>query len=311
MKPHQNTIALKPDRTGFAVVMIVFGTSLVACADLATKWLTANLSLWQLQSMRSVFGISFLLLILLATKKIGSLKVINVEALVIRSLLMTFTYLTFFTALAVLPIAMVAGGFFSGPLFMVVLAAVILKEQIGIWRITSAIGGFIGVLLILQPDFSQLDPMIFLPVVCGFVYALTQVYTRKHCKNEDPIAISFWLTVMFLQSGLLGLFILSFIPASPDPGFLNRPLVMLPVSQLFALIAIAVASVVMHFSIAAAYQNAPATLVAPLEYLYLPIAIMGGYLFFDEKPNSIGLIGVVIVIAAGVIIAWRERKMAE
>jgi len=82
-------------------------------------------------------------------------------------------------------------------------------------------------------------------------------------------------------------------------------------SQLFALIAIAVASVVMHFSIAAAYQNAPATLVAPLEYLYLPIAIMGGYLFFDEKPNSIGLIGVVIVIAAGVIIAWRERKMAE
>jgi len=131
MKPHQNTIALKPDRTGFAVVMIVFGTSLVACSDLATKWLTANLSLWQLQSMRSVFGISFLLLILLATKKIGSLKVINVEALVIRSLLMTFTYLTFFTALAVLPIAMVAGGFFSGPLFMVVLAAVILKEQIG------------------------------------------------------------------------------------------------------------------------------------------------------------------------------------
>ncbi len=212
MKPHQNTIALKPDRTGFAVVMIVFGTSLVACSDLATKWLTANLSLWQLQSMRSVFGISFLLLILLATKKLGSLKVINVEALVIRSLLMTFTYLTFFTALAVLPIAMVAGGFFSGPLFMVVLAAVILKEQIGIWRITSAIGGFIGVLLILQPDFSQLDPMIFLPVVCGFVYALTQVYTRKHCKNEDPIAISFWLTVMFLQSGLLGLFILSFIP---------------------------------------------------------------------------------------------------
>jgi drug/metabolite transporter (DMT)-like permease len=206
---------------------------------------------------------------------------------------------------------MVAGGFFSGPLFMVVLAAVMLKEKIGIWRITSAIGGFIGVLLILQPDLSQLDPMLFLPVVCGFVYALTQVYTRKHCKNEDPIAISFWLTVMFLQSGLLGLFILSFLPASPDPGFLNRPLVMLPVTQLLALVAIAIASVVMHFSLAAAYQNAPATLVAPLEYLYLPIAIIGGYLFFDEKPNGIALIGVVIVITAGVIIAWRERKMAE
>jgi len=310
MSAQSNTLAMRPDRTGFAVVMIIFGTSLVACTDLATKWLTNNLSLWQLQSMRSVFGLSFLLFVLIVMRKLSSIKVINIEALVIRSMLMTFTYLTFFTALAVLPIAMVAGGFFSGPLFMVLIASVMLKETIGIWRISSAVGGFIGVLLILQPDFSQLDPMIFLPVVCGFAYALTQAYTRKYCKNEDPIAVSFWLTFMFLQSGLLGLIVLSFIPAVPDPGFLSRPLVMLPLPQLFTLIGIAISSVIMHFSIAAAYQNAPATLIAPLEYLYLPIAIIGGYLFFDETPNSIGLLGVFIVIAAGLIITWRERKMS-
>lgn len=311
MKTQSAGVELKPDRTGFAIAMIVLGTSLVACSDLATKWLTANLSLWQLQSMRSVFGISFLLIVLLASKKMSSIKVNNVEALIIRSLLMTFTYLTFFTALAVLPIALVAGGFFSGPLFMVLLASIMLKEQIGIWRITSAVGGFIGVLLILQPDPEQLDPMLFLPVVCGFVYALTQVYTRKHCKNEDPMAVSFWLTVMFLQSGLLGLIVLSFIPAVPDPGFLTRPMIVLPTTQLLALVVIAVSSVIMHFSIAAAYQNAPATLVAPLEYLYLPIAILGGYLFFDETPNGISLLGVIIVIAAGLIITWRERKMSQ
>ena len=311
MSTQSTTVEARPDRTGFAVAMVIFGTSTVACSDLATKWLTSNLSLWQLQSMRSVFGLTFLLLILLVIGKLSSLKVINIEALVIRSLLMTFTYLAFFTALAILPIAMVAGGFFSGPLFMVVLASVMLKEQIGIWRITSAVGGFIGVLLVLQPDPSQLDPMLFLPVLCGFVYALTQVYTRKHCKNENPLAISFWLTFMFLQSGLLGLIVLSFIPTVPDPGFLTRPLVVLPTTQLLALIAIAAASMVMHFSLAAAYQNAPATLVAPLEYLYLPIAIAGGYIFFDETPNNLALVGVVIVITAGIIIAWRERKMAQ
>lgn len=310
MSTQSETLTVRPDRTGFAVAMIIFGTTTVACSDLATKWLTSNLSLWQLQSMRSAFGITFLLLILLVMRKLSSLKVINIEALVIRSLLMTFTYLTFFTALAILPIAMVAGGFFSGPLFMVVLASVMLKEKIGIWRITSAVGGFLGVLLILQPDTSQLDPMLFLPVLCGFFYALTQVYTRKHCKNENPVAISFWLTFMFLLSGLLGLLVLSFIPAAPDPGFLSRPLVVPPTTQLLALVAIAIASVVMHFSLAAAYQNAPATLVAPLEYLYLPIAIAGGYLFFDETPNNFALVGVFIVIAAGIIIAWRERKIA-
>lgn len=311
MSAQTETMAIRPDRTGFAVAMIVFGTSTVACSDLATKWLTSNLSLWQLQSMRSAFGICFLLVVLIAMRKLPSLKVVDVKALAIRSLLMTFTYLTFFTALAVLPIAMVAGGFFSGPLFMVAVASIMLKEKIGIWRITSAVGGFMGVLLILQPDLSQLDPMLFLPVVCGLVYAITQAYTRKHCKNEDPIAVSFWLTVMFLLSGLLGLIALSFIPTVPEPGFLSRPLVMLPTAQLFTLIGIAVASVVMHFSLAAAYQNAPATLIAPLEYLYLPIAIVGGYLFFDEKPNNLALIGVLIVIAAGLIITWRERKLSQ
>lgn len=311
MSAQIDTLPMRPDRTGFAVAMIVFGTTIVAVTDLATKWLTANLSLWQLQSMRSIFGISFLLIVLVAMRKLSSLKVVNIRAVLVRSLLMTFTYLSFFTALAILPITMVAGGFFSGPLFMVLLASVMLKEQIGIWRIASAIGGFIGVLLILQPSASQFEPMIFLPVVCGFVYALTQVYTRKHCKNEDPFAISFWLAFIFLLSGLLGLLALSFIPAAPDPGFLTRPLVMLPMLQLLTLVAIAIGSVAMHFSIAAAYQNAPATLVAPLEYLYLPIAIIGGYLFFDEKPNTIALLGVLVVIAAGVIIAWRERKMAS
>ena len=306
----QTDTSIRPDRTGFAIAMIVLGTSIVACADLATKWLTENLSLWQLQSMRSVFGLIFLLLIALVMRKLSSLKLINIEAVVIRSLLMTATYLLFFTALAVLPITMVAGGFFSGPLFMVFLASVLLKESIGVWRITSAVIGFIGVLMILQPNISDLEPMVFVPVICGFFYALTQVYTRKHCKNEDPMALSFWLTFMFLQSGLLGLIIISFLPESPDAGFLSRPLVMLPIPQLLTLITIAIASVIMHFSIAAAYQNAPATLVAPLEYLYLPIAIIGGYFFFDEQPNTLALLGVLIVITAGLIITWRERIMA-
>ena len=311
MSTQTELLAVKPDRTGFAIAMVLFGTLTIAFTDLATKWLTVNLSLWQIQSMRSIFGIGFLLLLLLIMRKLSALKVINAKALMIRSLLMTLSYLSFFTALAVLPIAMVAGGFFSGPLFMVLLASIMLKESIGIWRITSAVGGFIGVLLILQPSAADFEPMVFLPVVCGFFYALTQAYTRKHCKNEDPLAVSFWLTAMFLLSGLIGLLVISVLPSQPDPGFLTRPLVMLPTPQLLTLIAVAIASVVMHFSLAAAYQNAPATLIAPMEYLYLPIAITGGYLFFDEKPNAIALIGVAIVIAAGVIIAWRERKMSE
>ena len=67
----------------------------------------------------------------------------------------------------------------------------------------------------------------------------------------------------------------------------------------------------MHLALAAAYQNAPASLVGPLEYLYLPITIFGGYFFFDEIPKTNALIGIAIIITAGLIIAWRERKLSK
>jgi len=305
------TIAPQPDRIGFAITMAIAGTLTIASTDLTTKWLTSDLSLWQLQSMRSAFGIIFLLVLLILMRKLPSIRMINTKAVIFRSVLMTASYLAFFTALAVLPIAVVAGGYFSAPLFMVLLSAVMLKESIGIWRLSSVLAGFIGVLLIVQPDPATFDLMLALPVICAFFYALTQVFTRKYCKEETPVAMSFWLAAVFLVSGILGIIGLALLPVFPEPDFLTRPLINLPLTPLLVLVAVSIASVAMHFALAAAYQNAPASLVSPLEYLYLPAAIVGGYLFFDEVPNAMALVGTAIIIMAGLTIAWRERLAAK
>lgn len=300
----------QPDRIGFAITMAIAGTLTIASTDLTTKWLTSDLSLWQLQFMRSAFGIVFLLLLLILLRKLPSIRMINTKAVILRSLLMTASYLAFFTALAVLPIAVVAGGYFSAPLFMVLLASLMLKERIGIWRLSSVLVGFAGVVLIVQPDPATFDLMSVLPVICAFFYALTQVFTRKYCKHENPVAMSFWLTAVFLVSGILGVMGLALLPEVPEPDFLTRPLISLPMVALLVLVAVSIGSVAMHFALAAAYQNAPASLVSPLEYLYLPAAIVGGYLFFDEVPNAMALAGTVIIIMAGLTIAWRERLAA-
>jgi drug/metabolite transporter (DMT)-like permease len=182
-------------------------------------------------------------------------------------------------------------------------------ETLGIWRLISVVSGFIGVMLILQPTSSQFDPILILPVICAFLYALTQVFTRKYCKNENPLAISYWLTVTFMISGLIGLIITWLLPVPAETGFLTRPATLIPVIPTLVIAAIAVGSLIMHFALASAYQNAPASLVAPLEYLYLPLTILGGYFFFDEIPQSSAIAGIGIIIAAGLIIAWRERKL--
>lgn len=300
---------LNPDRTRFGIVMALLGTATIASADLATKWLTADLSLWQLQSMRSLFAILLLLPLLWMSKNLKSIKVKNVRMVVVRSLLMTACYILFFASLAVVPIAIVAGGFYCAPLFIVLLSWLLLSEQVGVWRLTSVVSGFIGVLLILQPTSTEFEWVIIFPVICGFLYALTQVVTRKYCKNEDPLALSFWLTTAFLISGLFGLLVLIAMPVVDNPGFLTRPTTLVAWDKMIVLVIIAAASLLMHFALAAAYQNAPGSLVGPLEYLYLPIAVIGGYLFFDEIPKLSALVGIAIIITAGLIIAWREQKL--
>ena len=301
----------RPDRTGYAIFMVLLGTFIISSSDLVTKWLTSGISLWQLQFMRSAIGMVLLLALLFVLRKLSAIKVINSKAILIRSLIMTGSYLTFFTALAVAPIALVAGAYFSAPIFMVILSRFMLKETLGVWRMISVLSGFIGVLLILQPTSSQFDPVLILPLICAFLYALTQVYTRKYCKDENPLAISYWMTVAFMISGLIGLIITWLLPVPAETGFLTRPAAILPIIPTLVIVALAAGSLIMHLALASAYQNAPASLVAPLEYLYLPITIFGGYFFFDEIPKPNALIGIAIIITAGLIIAWRERALSR
>lgn len=286
--------------------MVLIGIGLVAAADLVSKFIIPFLSIWQLLLVRSLFGLSFLLIIVGFLKKLPSIKPINFTAVIIRSLLMTACYISFFLSLAKIPIALVAGAFFCGPFFMVLLSRLMLGEKFGLWRTISLIGGFIGVLLVLQPNSTEYDPAILLALLSAFLYALTQVVTRKYCKKEDPTAISFWLTITFLITGILGMTTLWLVNPLVGEAFINRPTVSLAWLSLAVISFLGISNVIVHYTLSAAYQNAPSSLIAPLEYIYLPIAALGGYFFYDEVPNFMALIGIIIIIVAGLIVAWRK-----
>ena len=296
----------KPDRIGFAITMILFGIAIVSASDLLSKTIIPHVSIWSLLFARSFIGLIILIPLLLLFKKLSSTKALNLKAVLFRSSLMSLCYLCFFLALAKVPIALVAGAFFCAPFFMVLLSRILLGETFGLWRTISLIAGFIGVLFVLQPNSMEFDPLLILALLSSFLYALTQVTTRKYCKNENPIALSYWLAITFMVTGLLGVLALWLMPSLIGEEFLNRPNHIIPASIFILLCVIAVMSIVIHFFISAAYQNAPSSLIAPLEYVYLPLAVIGGYVFYDETPNLMALMGILIIIAAGLIVAWRK-----
>lgn len=301
-----NVNIAKPDRTGFAISMILSGVFIVSASDLIAKSIIPHVSVWQLLFLRSLIGLSLLFPLLFFIRKLKSIQTLNLKFVLLRSALMSATYLCFYTALANIPIALLAGAFFCGPLFMVVLSRILLGEKFGRWRLFSLIAGFIGVLLVLQPNSKEFEPLTLLALVSAFFYAMTQVITRKYCKNEQPIALSCWLTITFLVTGLLGMLILWLIPSLNGSSFLDRPSSMMPLIPFLLLCFVSVCSIAMHFALSAAYQNAPSSIIAPLEYLYLPLVMLGGYFFYDEIPNSMAILGIVCIISAGLIVAWRK-----
>ncbi len=301
-----NVELAKPDHTGFAISMILLGTLIVTASDLIAKSVIPYVSVWQLLFLRSILGLSLLFPFLFFLKKLKSIQTLNLKAVLLRSSLMSATYLCFYTALANIPIALVAGAFFCGPFFMVLLSRFMLGEKFGVWRSFSLFAGFIGVLLILQPNSLEFEPLLLLGLVSAFFYALTQVVTRKYCKNEKPIALSYWLAITFLVTGLVGMIVLWFLPSLSGESFFSRPSGTLPLLPFLLLCFMSVCSIAMHFALSAAYQNAPSSLIAPLEYLYLPLAMLGGYFFYDETPNLTAIVGIAIIILAGLIVAWRK-----
>ncbi len=304
------TSGTRVDRALFAMCAVMAGISIASGSDLATKWLSDQVSIWQVQLMRSVIGASVLAAVVLIANKDHSLKTRNGFVVFIRSLLMAVSFLTYFIAIGLLPIAIVAAGLFSSPLFTVFFGRFILKERVGIWRILSALIGFAGVLLVLQPGSTQFDPKIFWPLGCGFSYALTNTYTRKYCQDENPLALSFWLSVLFAVIGLIGLIWFAYQPLDSEvSNFITHPPLAPEPLVLLVLVGIGVSSILMHFFLAIAYQNAPASLLAPLEYIYLPLVTVGGIIFFNEQPSTTAYLGISIIILSGIIIAWREQRV--
>jgi drug/metabolite transporter (DMT)-like permease len=224
---------------------------------------------------------------------------------------MSCAYSFFYASLPFTALAQAASCFFTAPIFTCFFAALILKEKIGIWRISSIFLGFVGVLYIIQPGTSNMQVILFLPVLAGACYALGVVITRGFCADHPPLSLTITHNVFY---ALIGAFMVTFVPILPFANGVRvaNPFVFSGWIQLSStiIIMIGITSLTHILAMTAsirAYQLAESSFVAPFEYTYLIFAIFIDYIVWQSFPNSQGIIGVSMIISAGVMIAFRER----
>ncbi len=213
-----------------------------------------------------------------------------------------------FTALILLPLADATAISYAAPLFTVVLAALLLKEVVRIYRWTAVAVGFLGVLVMLVPYFDGSAPTGGQKIV-GIAFGLlgavcagfATIETRKLTRTESTGVIVFYfmslVTMIGLATSLAGLFNPSL--AWKMPGARDAAL----------LVVMGVMGGIGQITLTQSFRYADASLIAPFDYLSMLWAIAIGWFLFGELPQSIVMVGAGIVVAAGIFVIWRERRL--
>jgi drug/metabolite transporter (DMT)-like permease len=299
------------DRTMAAAGMIVIYASLIGFTDNFVRLIAAEGGLWQFHVTRSVMAVALLVLVARPLKL--HLGARNLRAVVARSALHGVAMVIYFGALAFLPVALVAAGLFTAPIFVLLIERFAYGTVIGPFRIMAVALGFAGVILVLGPEALRGASLpALLPVLAGALYAMGNIATRRWCPEESAETLLAGFFLALGVAGVVGMLALTLWPvAVPEggAGFLMRGPVWPSTTFWFWCFVQAAGSLLGVGLMVRAYQIADATRVSVFEYVILPASAAWSWLLWGEVLPALAVLGMAMIVAAGVMIALRARQI--
>jgi S-adenosylmethionine uptake transporter len=203
-------------------------------------------------------------------------------------------------------------------LFITLLYIPLLRERVGIRRISAVPVGFAGVLVMQQPWSSEglgtgERLVLLLPVLAAFTYALCQIMARRLGATAKASALAVYIQGTFILISL-GFWIIAgdgrYAEGTDNASlqFLLRPWRRPDVDDGLLFLALGVLSGVIGYSISQAYRLAQPATVAPFEYVAMPLAVLWGWLIWDYLPSAQILVGIILIMGAGLYVFLRERQ---
>jgi S-adenosylmethionine uptake transporter len=309
------------DNTKLGVIFVLFAMFFISINDMLVKLLSDGYPLHQLVFIRSILGICVTLVILHFEGGWRLLKTRRLGLHALRAGLVVTANMTFFAAIAVMPLADATALFFVAPLFITLLSVLVLGETVGPRRIAAICVGFLGVVVMMRPgvDLGADLPsrwILTLPLIAAACYAGMQVLTRKLGGESSAAAMAIYIQVTFILVSI-GFFVIAgdgrFAEGSTDQSviFLLRAWTLPPVADwwLFGLMGVAAGGI--GYALSQAYRIANASVIAPFEYFNLPMAIFWGWMIFGELPDVWVAMGIALIALSGIYVFLRERVKAE
>lgn len=297
------------NRTLAAFGAVLIYACVIAFTDNFVRVIARDAGLWQFHATRTAMAIA--LLGLAAVPLRLRLRPRRPKAVLARSAIHGAAMVIYFGALAFLPVAQVAAGLFTAPIFVLLIQRFAYGQTIRGLQILAVILGFVGVVLVLGPEaLTGATFAALLPIIAGALYALGNIATREWCAGESAETILAGFFGMLGVIGLAGMAVLWLfplpVPEGPE-GFLQRGPVWPTGEFLWWTFVQAAGSLLGVGMIVKAYQIAEASRVSVFEYVILPASAAWGFVLWGEELTWIAVAGMSLIVLAGVLIARPSR----
>jgi drug/metabolite transporter (DMT)-like permease len=274
--------------------LMLLGMTIVPFLDIIAKLLSQEgYHVTQVTWTRFFFH-AFWLLPMIVWQKVRLFSVPEKPKLqLLRGVSLTLATLFFFAAIEANPIPNALTLLFVSPLIVATLSPFILGERFDIFIGAGVLVGFIGVLVVLQPDSEQFRPSLLYALASGFCYAMYIIITKKLSFRAPPVLTLFYSAIVGIL--IMTPFVISYWIVPDLKGVLMGA-------------AMGFFAASSHFMIIKALEFASASEISPFNYFEIVVAIILSYLVFGFLPNVQAIIGLIIIIISGLYVSWRAMK---
>jgi drug/metabolite transporter (DMT)-like permease len=261
----------------------------------AGRSLAVELDTFEMMLYRSLIGIVLVLGIGGFLGRLGEITTRNLGLQFVRNAFHFTGQNLWFFSLTFIPLAQVFALEFTSPLWVALLAPLVLGERLTRTRAIAAALGFVGILIVARPGFMEMNVGVLAAAASAIGFAGNVLFTKKLTRTVTITCILFWLTVMQATMGL--------VTAGWDGD------IAWPSAQAWPWIGlIGIAGLVAHLCLTNALAVAPATVVVPFDFIRLPVIAVVGMAVYGEALDPFVFVGAAVIFAANYLNIWTESR---
>lgn len=298
-------------KTPVVIFLLALGMAIIPLNDALIKLLSDRFPLSEIVAIRAILCILIVSFFGAGIREVIKLSPRILFLFSLRGMCLVIAMYLYFISLGSLPLSEVVSIFFVSPLLITLLSSLILKEKIGFHRISSVLMALVGVIFIMRPGTENFKPEMLLALGSALSYAIFQVFTRSLKSEGNLYALVTIQNFCYLISAIPLLLINWLNPFEPTGNLSLDFLLRAPVNPNFQdmiFIVICTFSVlILSITSSHAYRTVEASLLAPFEYVAIPLSVFWGIAIFGDWPSNLSWIGMGLILFGGVYAIYRER----